>query len=446
MARIKADNGTENDERAAFLLAQRLPQARFDRGVQPLIEALGSARTEEQRVAIAGILGGLIGRLSDGHVALSFATVLDWFERESDPVARSRLQEPLEVLGDRVRIGPRDFSRLSGAKSEWGGFAVYASVLSRVPNMTPEQMSAVAESIRTNGHQTVPSDASTVRMAMERIYARLGPPHVQTAVDRILREVGKPKDPRSLPVAEELLALAPSLTPLQARQLLRVFVKEITEQTFGPELSDALVAVANNVDEAGAREGFDSLIDPSVGHEEEDEEDAAVAKIAAVLALKLGSPEASMVFPMAIKILGGGTPGVFSGSLEDLARKIGPESRTTAIEEAQVLLAWSNSSAQRETAAKALVVLWTAADIETFVRSVVEALNYPTAIDTATTVLLDALKTRLPKGPGSQAGLEANIAWLKANYPAVAPLVHPDRLPPCPTPRWSGLSCPGADR
>ena len=49
----------------------------------------------------------------------------------------------------------------------------------------------------------------------------------------------------------------------------------------------------------------------------------------------------------------------------------------------------------------------------------VELLKRPTTVGSATDALLEILHQRVPKAPGKEAGLDANVAWVAATYPAI---------------------------
>ena len=104
---------------------------------------------------------------------------------------------------------------------------------------------------------------------------------------------------------------------------------------------------------------------------------------------------------------------------------------------ARAALGWSASPEEAAAWARVLVSLLALGPEEEQVRGIVEALKYPTTAGPATEVLLDALRDR-SRAPGAEAGLEANLRWVSARFPAVD-LSSP---PVCPEPQRPDLACP----
>jgi hypothetical protein len=126
------------------------------------------------------------------------------------------------------------------------------------------------------------------------------------------------------------------------------------------------------------------------------------------------------------------------GAVQALAARLQPEQRDAAEREIRSVLAWSTEPETSSAAAEALIALLRNKRPEPAVIGIVEALKYPTAAGDATDLLLAALQQVVAGAPGKNAGLAANLDWVKATYPTI----KVDTPPSCPQPFWPGLTCP----
>jgi hypothetical protein len=103
-----------------------------------------------------------------------------------------------------------------------------------------------------------------------------------------------------------------------------------------------------------------------------------------------------------------------------LGPRLAPEQVGSALETLKVLLAKADVPYAADAFATAIVAtLPSGLTEEAYVTAVVDLLKWPTTVGAATDALLDALKKRVPGAPGKEAGLDATVRWVAANFPRV---------------------------
>jgi hypothetical protein len=100
------------------------------------------------------------------------------------------------------------------------------------------------------------------------------------------------------------------------------------------------------------------------------------------------------------------------------------------------VLGWAGTADEATAWASALISVLPREPPRNRIVVISEALKYPTSAGTATAVLLNGL--RRIGAPGEDAGLDANLTWIRTTYPEI------DAPPVCPTPppARQGLTCP----
>lgn len=128
----------------------------------------------------------------------------------------------------------------------------------------------------------------------------------------------------------------------------------------------------------------------------------------------------------AIPNFGGDSEGAEVPGLIFLARAIqvlGPrvmvDRSGPAIEAARSVLKRTAEPTIAEAFARAIAVTLSADPDEPYVAMIVELLKWPTTVGPATDTLLEVLHERVPGAPAKEAGLDAIIAWIAANYPDI---------------------------
>jgi hypothetical protein len=128
-------------------------------------------------------------------------------------------------------------------------------------------------------------------------------------------------------------------------------------------------------------------------------------------------------------------------AVNDLAPKLTADQAKSVLPRARSAVAWAGRDDEAETWAGALAALLAHLPGPERVPELAQALKYPMAGGSATGVLLDALRTADPAAPGGDAGLDANLDWLRQAYPAL----NLDAAPACPEPPPArGFACPTA--
>ena len=133
-----------------------------------------------------------------------------------------------------------------------------------------------------------------------------------------------------------------------------------------------------------------------------------------------------------------------STKLETLIRALLPRLGQPEIDQviaaARSGLAWAETPAQAEGWARILVMMLPQKP-QSLLADAVEALKYPTAIETAEDVLLEAIRTKVPEAPDEQRGRRALVEWVADNYGSIVDVDAPPTCPPPPPD--SSLTCPG---
>ena len=106
------------------------------------------------------------------------------------------------------------------------------------------------------------------------------------------------------------------------------------------------------------------------------------------------------------------------------------------------LIGWAGTSGEASGWTELLIerVATANAGAESSVRTIVEALKYPSTTGAPTETLLDGLKAVAASAPGKEGKLEGTFEWLAKAYPGVANEL--DRRPACPAPPSPDLTCP----
>lgn len=128
-----------------------------------------------------------------------------------------------------------------------------------------------------------------------------------------------------------------------------------------------------------------------------------------------------------------------AAAVSALATKLTAEQVLAALVPVQSSLAWAGSDDEAAAWANAFAKLLLQSAGPDRVAKLVEVLKYSMTGGSATQVLLDALQGIDPNAPGKDAGIDANLKWVRRSYPAL----NLDSAPVCPEPPPSqGLSCP----
>jgi hypothetical protein len=125
-------------------------------------------------------------------------------------------------------------------------------------------------------------------------------------------------------------------------------------------------------------------------------------------------------------------------TLQVLSRRLDSRARQTLSLKVQSLLAWSPHEPAAVASAEVLTAVMPRDRPEEYVRTIAEALKYPTSGGQATEALLKAIEDARLGAPGAAAGLESNLDWIARTYQSID-LIAPPACPPPPKPE---LTCP----
>jgi hypothetical protein len=124
---------------------------------------------------------------------------------------------------------------------------------------------------------------------------------------------------------------------------------------------------------------------------------------------------------------------------QSLAGELTVEQTQPSIATLRTVLAWTPAAKDAAAWAAAFAALLPK-DGQHTIAEIVEVLKYPSVAGPATGVLLEALRVVDPAAPGADAGLPANLEWLRESHPSI----NHDALPTCPTPppEMQDIACP----
>ncbi len=263
-------------------------------------------------------------------------------------------------------------------------------------------------------------------------------PRASVALDRLLKAFQASTNPDELSaLAGALEALAPKLTPEQARAALDPLFGTFQASTDPDELSalaGALGALPVQLTPEQARAVFDPLLSAfqvSTDPFKRGQLGGALGVLASGL-----TPEQARAaldpllsaFQTSTDPLERGRPG---GALGVLAPKLTPEQAQRVLKVAQTKLAKAESQNQAQPPAELIGSLLQLRSPDEHITEVVEILKYPTAAGQPTEILLEGLRKRFSDAPSGS--LLETAAWAEQRFPHLRPnLSSPPVRPDAP--------------
>ena len=362
-------------------LAKQLPADQVQAALARLAAGYGHAETDDERKQVAVAIAALASRLPADTVRTAVAPALSPFMVSDTDYARiGELGPLLQALPPRIASDVEQ--------------AAFEATLAMLPRAAPDYYTL-----------------HPVALMMETLAGRLNPKQTPAAFTAVIaaltlaREV-VPKDVQSLSQTAVILAKS---APVDQRQAALPSLIKAFDVAESPRLRRLLYLsiIALDVQLSG--------------------EQARAAQ--SPILLLLSGEQNWTAFLAAADMLLGEVPAEQLSPLLQITRQ-----GLAVAQSADDAAGWATAAA----------VLLRHQAVAERVPSIVQALQYPTAAGPATAVLLDALHDADLAAPGSAAGIDATLAWLRTAYPGID-LARPPACPP-PPPDQRDLSCPAQDR
>jgi hypothetical protein len=374
-------------------------------------------KSRDQAAALAGVVGETVAALRADQIQPAFALVLGGIEGTRQAQQLDRLVEAAGGLA----------GRLTPAHAG----SLFDRVVSSMKTTTDEDQLAALGQV-----------ARILSASISAEYARRSFQDVIKATNESTANVD-----RQGSLAHALAGLAAHVEPEQKRQALHAIMAAIEQTTYAADverlaLLGSSVSATLTPEQAKDEVVFVQTVQSRVTDRDQV---AAAGRISLALAERMPVDQTGGIVSRAVRAAGTtldtdeNNAAKLSAAFENATRRW-PADRIEQL--ILSLIAWSATSEHAVFWARTLVARASRTPAESSVRTIVEALKFPTTGGAATAELLKGLRAVSPSAPGEQMDLAANLAWVARSHPAI----DLDSPPVCPAPPAHDLLCPAANR
>ena len=435
-------------------LAVQLDAGQARAALAPVLTAIKGATRPHKLLTLAKAVQALPVQLDAGQAQAALGPVLDAIKRTSDPDELRTLAEAVQTLPVQLDAGQAQ--------------AALGPVLGAIKGTNrPDQLLALAEAVQALPVELDAGQAEAalgpvlgaikgtdspwvlreLAEAVKALPVQLDAAQAQAALAPVLTGIVDADVLLVQALAEAVQALAGKLSAEQAREALDPVLDAIKGNTGGrlEALAETVKALTGRLDAAQAQAALGLVLDAIEGTTDPDQL-LALAEAVQALPVELDAGQAEAALGPVLHAIKDTTRWdrwelqQLAGAVKALAGKLDAVQAQAALKIARRGLAWAQTSDEAAGWAAAHVTLLPREKPEIYVEKIVEALKYPTSAGAATDVLLDGLHRNDPNAPGKEAGLAANLAWLRTAYPAI----DLEAPPACPEPLsdLQDVSCP----